>query len=225
MNILEHHSGLGSTMDHTLALFIMEKICYIAFINRIYQNPPLSETTKTCIEAGRKLPCSLCVEKIRQKITFVAPPFPACVVPSLSLEAPSRLSKRKKGKKVSSTEKKKQAKLEEVLLKFGEKVWRAERNKNHDRTCSSYFPTPLVAALAEAHKMLKTIQDVEDLLHIHSFSFIDIYSKEIHELSTRPHKIIFYHQRIPLQSYYLPQLKKRLLLLQQHKVENELFRT
>ena len=119
-------------MDHTLALFVTEKTCYIAFINCIYQNPPLTESTKTCIEANHKLPCSLCTKKLHEKITFVAPPLPAGVLLFPPLKAPPTVSKQRKAKKISSTEKKKWVKLEEALLKFGEKVWCAECNKDHD---------------------------------------------------------------------------------------------
>ena len=41
----------------------MEKVCLVAFINYLYGNEPSEETTKTCIEVKRAIPCSLCARK------------------------------------------------------------------------------------------------------------------------------------------------------------------
>ncbi|KAJ7867128.1 P-loop containing nucleoside triphosphate hydrolase protein [Mycena leptocephala] len=47
-----------SEMDVAKAGFLMEKHCYIAFLNKHYRNPPLELTSLDCIEAKRKLPCA-----------------------------------------------------------------------------------------------------------------------------------------------------------------------
>ncbi|KAJ8090935.1 hypothetical protein PM082_024859 [Marasmius tenuissimus] len=50
----------SSDMDPAKAVFLTETRCRVASINRIYQNPPLSESTLDCVAAKRPQPCDLC---------------------------------------------------------------------------------------------------------------------------------------------------------------------
>ncbi|KAF5354533.1 hypothetical protein D9758_011246 [Tetrapyrgos nigripes] len=63
MEAYRKNAPLPSNMDLAIALVLTETICYIACINRIYANPPISESSQDCITAKRKLPCSLCVKR------------------------------------------------------------------------------------------------------------------------------------------------------------------
>jgi hypothetical protein len=60
----------SEAMSIVKAEFILEKQCYIAFLNRHYQNPPLATSTLNCIAAKRALPCSLCASRTKKTIDF-----------------------------------------------------------------------------------------------------------------------------------------------------------
>lgn len=73
------------TMDLGKAGVLVEKKCYIANFNLLYGN----ETTyQDCIEASRRLPCSLCMprsdiipEFLPSPLPPGCPPFPVLVIP------------------------------------------------------------------------------------------------------------------------------------------------
>ncbi|KAJ7107204.1 P-loop containing nucleoside triphosphate hydrolase protein [Mycena crocata] len=132
-------------MEHAKALILVEKECYIAAFNRIYQNPPLDISTLDCIAAERRLPCSLCAARNETTLTFSPSPLP----PGISLPpfvAPSTESAPLSAvdKKLKLTTKEREM-VEAALTAFGETVRRAERKdrKNQNRPKSSFFPSSL----------------------------------------------------------------------------------
>lgn len=139
-------------MEHAKALVLTEKICYIAAINRIYENPPLATTTLDCISAQRRLPCSLCAA--RKNITISFPPSP---LPSGLKLPPFTPPTSKLSASLSAAEKKLKLKKKErddaaaTLTKFGETVRRAEYKKiaNHHRPKSSYFPSSVCTIILD----------------------------------------------------------------------------
>ena len=105
-------------MDHSLALLLTKVVCFIAFLNRLYQNPPREETMKTCIEANWPLPCSLCLKKLNRTITFVAPPLSQNVMPFPPIPVPKK-AKQTRVKKISVTEAKKRSNWKLLYLTSG----------------------------------------------------------------------------------------------------------
>ena len=184
--LLEIEAGKVPTspMDHSLALFLTEIGCYVTFLNRLYQDSPLEDSTKTCIDAGRLLPCSLCLKKLGRTLTFVAPPSPAGITSYPPLQAPPK-SKRTKTKKTSNTELKKMEKLERALIDFGDKIWQAERNQNHNLPRYAFFPQPLITQIVASYKTLKTVDELRPLLAADEWPFIETYSEELLEVITR----------------------------------------
>ncbi|KAK6996217.1 p-loop containing nucleoside triphosphate hydrolase protein [Favolaschia claudopus] len=76
----------SETMSMTKARFILEKTCYIAFLNKHYQNPPSETAYLDCLAAKRALPCSLCLERADKTIEFSAPASAIALPP---LESPT----------------------------------------------------------------------------------------------------------------------------------------
>lgn len=60
-------------MNFIKALFLTEIYCYIAFLNKHYQNPPMQTSTLDCLAAKRPLPCSLCLARAGRSLDFPAP--------------------------------------------------------------------------------------------------------------------------------------------------------
>ncbi|KAJ7838415.1 hypothetical protein B0H13DRAFT_1911843 [Mycena leptocephala] len=125
-------------MEHAKALVLTEKICYIAAINRIYENPPLATTTLDS----------------RKNITISFPPSP---LPSGLKLPPFTPPTSKLSASLSAAEKKLKLKKKErddaaaTLTKFGETVRRAEYKKiaNHHRPKSSYFPSSVCTIILD----------------------------------------------------------------------------
>ncbi len=63
-------------MDYAKAVLLVETICYIAAINRIYQNPPTETSYLDCLTAKRRLPYSLCCSRGNIQLQFDAPLYP-----------------------------------------------------------------------------------------------------------------------------------------------------
>jgi hypothetical protein len=60
-------------MDQLKAEFLTETLCYIAFLNKHFCNPPLEISTLDCIAAERPYPCSLCLARANRTLEFPAP--------------------------------------------------------------------------------------------------------------------------------------------------------
>ncbi|KAJ7142579.1 hypothetical protein C8R44DRAFT_725918 [Mycena epipterygia] len=134
-------------MEHAKALVLVEQRCYIAAINRIYQNPPTEITYLDCIAAKRRLPCSLCADRTEKTLNFTPSPLPPGIVlapftpPTTQDSAPLSAAE----KKLKLT-KKEMDMAEGSLVSFGETVRLAERKHitNQHRPKSSYFPASLI---------------------------------------------------------------------------------
>ncbi|KAK1217606.1 hypothetical protein PQX77_019736 [Marasmius sp. AFHP31] len=90
-----------STADTGRRQLLTEKIGYNRLLNQHYQNKPEEDTIKTCIEAKRKVPCSLCQTLASNVVEFTSPIHPSHLppltpFPSSSPWLKSTLSLRKK---------------------------------------------------------------------------------------------------------------------------------
>lgn len=147
-------------MEHAKALVLTEKQCYIAALNRIYQNPPLETTTKDCITAQRRLPCSLCAVCNNVTLAFPGPALPPGVKLPLfihpTVEPISMLDK-----KLKLTAKKRE-RAEPVLVEFGETVRRAERKNiaHRNRPKSSFFPASIIRSILDTLLALDSVTNL-----------------------------------------------------------------
>ncbi|SJL13507.1 uncharacterized protein ARMOST_16951 [Armillaria ostoyae] len=163
--------------DDAAARVLTEKLCLIAAVNREFKNPPPEISTLDCIEAKRRLPCSLCCKRAGIILRFHAPddppdtempePFPQAEVP------PSTPKKRSKAAPDQLKKKEKEASRER-LLAFDAAVWTAERNSpsERNRPRSSFFPAPLVNRLLASLLKISSLEDLDAILSSESWPFI-----------------------------------------------------
>ncbi|KAJ7779224.1 hypothetical protein B0H16DRAFT_1838657 [Mycena metata] len=86
------------------ALFILEKVCYIAFLNRHYTNPPSETSFLDCITAERSRPCCLCVERANGTLDLPTPAT-ASTLPALTPPEPLSVPRSAAPKKLKLTQK------------------------------------------------------------------------------------------------------------------------
>ncbi|KAJ7892299.1 hypothetical protein B0H14DRAFT_2560352 [Mycena olivaceomarginata] len=99
------------TLSTEKALILIEVICYIAFINRHYSNPPTETSLLDCIAAKRLLPCSLCPARTKRTTIFPSPPsaalLPALTVPKAAatskVPVPRKLKVKRKEREIATT--------------------------------------------------------------------------------------------------------------------------
>ncbi|KAJ7691360.1 hypothetical protein B0H17DRAFT_1201206 [Mycena rosella] len=121
-------------MEHAKALLLIEKRCYIAAINRIYQNPPMETSTLDCIATKRRLPCSLCAARREISLTFPPSPLPSGITlppftPSVAMQEPLSAAQ----KKLKLT-KKERGIAAASLATFGETIFFLPRLHFHHHT-------------------------------------------------------------------------------------------
>jgi hypothetical protein len=166
-------------MDYAKALFITETAqpksrCLNAVANGIYQNPPLDETTKTCVEANRSLACSNCLSRMEKTLSFTTPALPNGLppLPPYVLPPPTGTSQTKSRKSwLTPTERKK---IESSLLDFETSVWQDERETHLHRARPSFFPHSLTVRLLDNFPAVSTSRDkVFTVLRKHLWPFVD----------------------------------------------------
>ncbi|KAF9021242.1 hypothetical protein BDZ89DRAFT_957637 [Hymenopellis radicata] len=146
-------------VDPAKAEILTETICLNAARNRRWQNSPISETMKDCIEAKRPFPCSLCCAREDIAITFPSVPEP--LYPPFVLPIPK--SKRPSLPRALTLKKKERPLVQERLAAFGTKVFEDELYEpgNEYRPESSFFPPSLRTRLTD------------DILRIHTADLLD----------------------------------------------------
>jgi hypothetical protein len=173
-------------MELFKALVLVEKVCYIACLNRIYGNLPLAITTLDCIAAERPLPCSLCMQRSGLTLKFGPSPLPPGYPPlppfssvpttaagpsTASGTATTSTTTKKKLPKspaaiAAANEKKlkltcKERTLAETALgQFGESVYQAERDNGPYPYIprSSYFPSPMMQKILDELMKITTME-------------------------------------------------------------------
>ena len=158
--------------DHSKALIITEKHCYIACVNTCYENPSLDPSHPDLsrlerLAAGRRLPCSLCLARWGAgPLVFPPSPLPAGFAPLPVLTAP-RVIPRSSTAKKDKLKKKERATAETRLLNFGESVRQIElRSNNHKyRPRSSYFPSRILSSILDALFIIHSPSDLEHILN------------------------------------------------------------
>lgn len=160
-------------MEHAKALVLVEKRCYIAAINRIYQNPPLETSTLDCIAAKRRLPCSLCADRDEISLNFDPSPLPRGVTlppftPAVSKNS-TTLSAAQKKLKLTRKERKL---AETALTAFGETVRIAERKHitNQNRPKSSFFPTSVSNSILDKFLSINSLASLTVIIESWLFS-------------------------------------------------------
>ncbi|KAJ7621675.1 hypothetical protein B0H17DRAFT_1151771 [Mycena rosella] len=152
-------------LEHSKVLILTEKTCYIAAINRVYGNPPLSTTTLDCITAKGRLPCSLCAARDEIELDFPSPRLLSGTKLPLFTAPPAAAPLSAAEKKLRLT-KKEREQVQLSVIKFGESVRRAERkNATHqDRPKSSYLPMSLIKSILDNLLSLDSITRLEPLV-------------------------------------------------------------
>ncbi|KAJ6487519.1 hypothetical protein DFH09DRAFT_1339391 [Mycena vulgaris] len=155
----------AAPMNHEKALILVEKLCYIAFINRHYSNPPLETSTLDCIAAKRTVPCSLCCARSKRSLAFSAPPtavqLPALIAVSVSkpcrIPGPRKLKLTVKEKKLATVS----------FTEFRDRL-RAKlhmRGKFRHLPPILFLPSSLQTVLLEKLLLIKDESDLVPLLH------------------------------------------------------------
>jgi len=150
------------TMDLGKAGVLVEKKCYIANFNLLYGN----ETTfRDCIEAGRRLPCSLCISRSNATFDFPpsplpagCPPFPVLVIPP---NPPS--SSLVVARSVPALTRKEQALALPELTKFSKSVRIAQKGLSDHRYApsSSYFSPPTIQLVVDQLMEITTEEELQ----------------------------------------------------------------
>jgi hypothetical protein len=170
----------ASQMNHANALVLTEKVCYIARINIIYQNPPTELSSLDCISANRKLPCSLCAKRAKVSITFENSPVPT-PFPSQppSMPGPAKRSKTQRLKKKTEY-----VHVDRILSEFGESIWEIESLKleNQFRPEESYFPSLLKNAILDKFFFFPDLDSLVLVLKSHTWPFSDTYSQKLYDI-------------------------------------------
>jgi hypothetical protein len=151
-----------STEDLLKATVLAEKVCYIAAINRVFQNPPTEITYLDCVAAGRTLPCSLCLVRAPRRLEFPPSPRPSGAAPLPAFIDISTATLPNRRPKLKLT-KKERPMLEAKLLEFGQRVRRAEcylNLANRYRPATAYFPSPLSSAILDHFFQLLSLSDL-----------------------------------------------------------------
>lgn len=167
-------------------MVLTEKQCYIAALNRIYQNPPSETATLDCIAAQRRLPCSLCAEREDLHPTFSAPPLPAGIELPLFISPPvNPISPQEKKLKLT---KKEREQAEPALAEFGETVRRAERRNaaHRNRPKSSFFPQSIMNSVLDSLLALDSLETLQTAVQSWVFSrgYVVRLYVVVHELRT-----------------------------------------
>lgn len=169
-------------MDLGRALLIVELVCFIAFLNRFYRNEPLEETTKTCIEANRKYLCSLCAKKLNFHLDFPAPAMPANLPPLIPFPSTDPYAKKSKRSKKTGLTPRQREQLTELLEDFGHQLWLAERFKESERVCSSYFPQGLIKELVDNTHLISSCDCLDTILRRLNWSFLDSHGSQLYDV-------------------------------------------
>ncbi|PBK64862.1 P-loop containing nucleoside triphosphate hydrolase protein [Armillaria solidipes] len=157
-------------MDLAKALLLIEKICYIAAINRIFRNPPLDETTQDCVQANRRLICSLCSSRYNKSVSF---PIPINASPFIPLPPKAVATSSTKAQKLT---KKERISTESTLNQFGDDLFRSERYVDEYRPRSSYFPHLLIVHILDNLFRISTENDLTNILINQHWAFQDSYA-------------------------------------------------
>ncbi|KAK7006543.1 P-loop containing nucleoside triphosphate hydrolase protein [Favolaschia claudopus] len=170
-------------IEHSAALVLSESKCYIATINRIYQNPPLETSTLDCISAKRLLPCSLCAKRKKINIEYAPLPLPTDMTlpPFIAPATPQSAPLTPEEKKLKLTRKERDPVML-ALEKFAEDVRRTEQHHpdNHHRPKSSYFPSSMREHLAGKLLALDSLFALRALLT--SWNFASTYAGSLYDL-------------------------------------------
>ncbi|KAJ7173214.1 P-loop containing nucleoside triphosphate hydrolase protein [Mycena filopes] len=170
-------------MEEIKALMLVEKHCYIALLNRIFENPPLQLTTLDCIIAKRRLPCNLCA--IRNKITLVFPPSPRprnLILPPFTPPPTTNSAPLTATQKKLKLKKKEREIVEPVLAAFGETLRRDERKRgtNQHRPKSAFFPSSILKLLLDNLLSLTTLEDLTTL--VVAWKFARAHAAALHDV-------------------------------------------
>ncbi|KAJ7016697.1 hypothetical protein C8F04DRAFT_1244800 [Mycena alexandri] len=168
-------------MEHNKALMLVEEHCYIALWSTIYQNPPLELSTRDCIIAKRRFPCSLCQARAKMKLTFPPSPLPPGLVlppfhPPTTNQSPPLSADQKKLK----LKKKERAEAETTLTVFGDNVRLTERKRsiNQRRPRSSFFPSTILKLVLDNLLSIKSLDDLTN--HVESWAFVSEHVASLH---------------------------------------------
>ncbi|KAF9022261.1 hypothetical protein BDZ89DRAFT_929110, partial [Hymenopellis radicata] len=155
-------------IDPAKAEILIETICLNAARNRRWQNPPIEETTKDCIEAKRPFPCSLCAAREGITISF---PSTSTLYPPFALPAPK--SKEQPALRALTLRKKERPLVVEKLAAFGKQIFEDELYKpgNEYRPEASFFPSSLQQRLTNEILRIVTLDVLNPILIAADWSF------------------------------------------------------
>ncbi|KAK6992369.1 hypothetical protein R3P38DRAFT_2570403, partial [Favolaschia claudopus] len=157
-------SKTANSMNSAMAQFLTESHCYIAFLNKHYQNPPLSTSSLDCIAANRALPCSLCLQRSEQNLDFPAPPdtprFPPLAAPDSSSKPANSSSKSR-----LTRDERKLAKKH--LQKFGTRLQQLEHKRGRflEHPRSLFLPSSIQSTLLDKMLSISSLSDLQSTVH------------------------------------------------------------
>jgi len=152
-------------MELVKAQLLVEKVCYISRLNKIFGNSPSEVTWLNCYAANRPLPCNLCLGQFGHILSFAPSPWAPGLPPLVPFIIPLstvNITLTAQQKRLKLT-KKERDHVQPKLLKFGEAVWLAEQGQgeNPQRPRSAYFPSSLVKNLVDKVMSVSSLEDVQ----------------------------------------------------------------
>ncbi|KAE9384400.1 hypothetical protein BT96DRAFT_1008118 [Gymnopus androsaceus JB14] len=174
--------GVPTTIliDHSIALLLTKKICYIACINRIYCNPPLALTDCDCIAADRAVKYSLCSKRAGITISLESSPTST---PFPKQPPVQSTSSRKKSTSLDLT-KKEHEKVVPLLVKFSESVWETESltELHQFRPRESYFLLGMQNCILSNFLHISSLEMLQTLLKRYHWAFWDTQGQHLCDL-------------------------------------------
>ncbi|KAL0566094.1 hypothetical protein V5O48_015923 [Marasmius crinis-equi] len=166
-------------MEEGKARFLLEERCYVAFLNRWYQNPDSS--TLDCQEAGRVNFCSLCTDRYKKIYAFSPPSSPILWKPSIPSKA-KKPSERKSKTMLGKREKKHQR---QWLVDF-RAVVQSEFQPGDRYLCNYpaawFFPDDIIDDILRSFLTIQSHGEFVELLQRHSWRYTEEKSEELYSL-------------------------------------------
>jgi hypothetical protein len=150
-------------MNIAKAEFITETRCYIAFLNRHYNNPPLETSTLDCIAAKRLLPCSLCLTRAKKTLDFPAPESTPTFPPLQSVSAAKHHSTGPKKRKETRKERESaKNRLTEFRNSICSQEHKSGRFVEHPQTM--FLPSSILTIILDKLLSISSLSDLQSLV-------------------------------------------------------------
>ncbi|KAJ7478915.1 P-loop containing nucleoside triphosphate hydrolase protein [Mycena latifolia] len=168
------------SMNLIKAQLLTETHCYVACLNRHYQNPPVETSTLDCLTAKRTLPCSLCLTRSKQTLKFPAP-LSTPAFPALT-ESTTRSKTRSSGTKKLKLTRKERDVAKPPLTKFLNSIRCQEqkRGKFLEHPQTMFLPSSIQTIILDNLLSISSLSDLQSL--IRAWRHLEHHSSALYEV-------------------------------------------